>query len=241
VNLFIVGEQKCGTSSLHDYLQRVPTICTASQKELRRFNGDDYLRDDAAYEARFRTRRLGPNPQYLLDSTPDYCWDDRALDRLHRYNPDAKIIFLTREPKARFVSAYRFYRFTVDPNHGALRSSEAGRRMARFMAAEPDFTFERFTEIELGDAPVFDAIARCDYSETLTRILARFPTTQVWTTSLENLSSPENSAATLQALGEFLSLPMPEEGFPRRNSSRGASVSLDPAVAAVILERLSSP
>ena len=237
VNLFIVGEQKCGTSSLHDLLGSAEQIATASRKELHYFDGDEFVPDDARYEANFRIPRFAAAPRYLLDSTPDYCWDHNALRRLQHYNPDATIIMLTREPIARFVSAYRFYRHTVDRNHRALQHSEAGRRMRRFIEREPDFTFERFMEVELSAEPVFDAVSRCDYDSSLDRIGALFPSSRVFTTSLETLTSPAASRLTIGQLATFLDVDLPTTAFPQRNISKGATVELDPALAEILRRR----
>ena len=240
VNLFIVGEQKCGTSSLHDLLGSSDCILAAQRKELHYFDGDRFTPDDAAYEANFRVSRFGPAPRYLLDSTPDYCWDPPALQRLHRYNHDASIIMLTRDPVARFVSAYRFYRHTVNRRHQALQNSAAGRRMARFMETEPEFTFERFVDVELGAEPVFDAAARCDYAASLARIGALFPESQIFTTTLEMLSSPETSSDTIGLLGEFLGLNLPTAAFPRRNTSKGADIHIDATLEEALRRRFQS-
>ncbi len=105
--MVIIGAMKCATTTLHHHLGAHRSICTAAGKELDYFSRDElWDRGPEWYLAQF------PDPgdeQVLLDSSPNYTkrqhWPDTAA-RLAGANPDARLIYLVREPIARTRSAY---------------------------------------------------------------------------------------------------------------------------------------
>lgn len=42
----------------------------------------------------------------VFESTPDNVYEEVAPGRIYKYNPDAKLIFLVREPVSRAISEY---------------------------------------------------------------------------------------------------------------------------------------
>jgi len=103
----IIGAMKSATTTLHHYLAQHPRICTSPHKELDFFSHDDvWERGLDWYRSQFEPI-LGD--QLLLDSSPNYTkrhhWP-LAAARLYEVNPNAKLIYLIREPVARTVSAY---------------------------------------------------------------------------------------------------------------------------------------
>lgn len=99
-SFFIVGAPKCGTTALYEYLRFHPNIYMSPVKEPHFFAKDlgSYPRiktlDD--YEALFAAstpehRAVGEASVYYLRST-------EAIPNIRRYNPDAKIIAMFRNP-----------------------------------------------------------------------------------------------------------------------------------------------
>jgi hypothetical protein len=109
-SIFIVGAQKAGTTSLHEYLCHHPQIAGGLLKELHFFNKDPrYNRGIPYYENNFKNFRIFNRGVKFLDATPEYMTDEKFLDRLHQYRPDARLIVVLREPIARAYSAWNFY------------------------------------------------------------------------------------------------------------------------------------
>jgi hypothetical protein len=117
-NLFIIGAPKCGTTSLHRYLDQHPRISMSRVKEPKFFltdgmrphhrgPGDDracrgYVVDRTAYEALFE---YPPGPGgYSGESSPYYLWDPLAASRIHESVPDARLVAVLREPTLRAYS-----------------------------------------------------------------------------------------------------------------------------------------
>lgn len=116
INLFIVGEQKCGTSTLHELLiksSKGQIIGHENGKEVHFWNSPMQRsnREIKRYERGFWSFKDGENPVYALDSTPRYAWAKRGigLERIIKYNPEAKLIYITRNPVKRFISAYKMF------------------------------------------------------------------------------------------------------------------------------------
>jgi hypothetical protein len=124
-NLFVIGAPKCGTTSLHGYLDRHPRISMSAVKEPKYFltggtrphpvgPGDaravrSYVVERDAYEALFRYPEVpgagaAAGRSYAGESTPFYLWHPDALARIHELVPHAKLIAVLREPVVRAYS-----------------------------------------------------------------------------------------------------------------------------------------
>jgi len=102
-NLIIIGGLKCGTTSIHHYLGLHPEIQMTKPKELNFFveelNWDlglDWYR--ARFDDRFNVRG---------ESSPHYTNLPRftgVAERIERYCPDAKLLYMVRDPINRVLS-----------------------------------------------------------------------------------------------------------------------------------------
>ncbi|MDX1393367.1 MAG: sulfotransferase [Gemmatimonadota bacterium] len=100
---FVIGAAKCGTTSLHAYLHRHPEIGMSRVKEPRYFSRADLSARDlrtymALFDARFRVRgesSVGYSVAPHRDGVPG---------RIRATVPDARIVYLVRDPVERFVT-----------------------------------------------------------------------------------------------------------------------------------------
>ena len=137
-NLFIIGAPKCGTTSLHRYLDQHPHISMSAVKEPKFFltdgvrpqhrgPGDDradraYVTKRDAYEALFH---YPPGPgAYAGESTPYYLWHPDAASRIHAFVPEARLVAVLREPTLR---AYFQLGRSTSVSSGIARSSTSRR------------------------------------------------------------------------------------------------------------------
>lgn len=107
---FILGAQKCATTTLHDLLSQFPDICCTEPKEPQFFsqNFDKGLDWYAGHFAR-------PNAEILLDASTGYTMADFARlqsntanlapRRIFEFCPAAKFIYVVRDPMERTWSA----------------------------------------------------------------------------------------------------------------------------------------
>jgi len=107
-NLFIVGHPRTGTTALYQFLKQHPDVFTIEEKEPNYF-AQEYNKN------RFKDSKLldhftcsleeylflykdVEDEKYILDATPYYLFSKKAAERIHTFNPEAKIIMIFREP-----------------------------------------------------------------------------------------------------------------------------------------------
>jgi Sulfotransferase domain len=104
-NLVIIGAMKCGTSSLHYYLSLHPEIKMSKQKELDFFiEKYNWHRGLQWYESHFTGQA-----KIHGEASPNYTTYPRypgVAQRMYQTIPDAKLIYVVRNPIGRMVSQY---------------------------------------------------------------------------------------------------------------------------------------
>lgn len=125
-NLFIVGQPKSGTTALHQFLGQHPEIYMSSIKEPHFFCSDFHLESDRAYgKQRFFDFRSESSYLQLFnktngakivgESSTNYLYSHVAAEKIHNFNPDAKIIIILREPAKYLYSLHSHYvKFTEE-------------------------------------------------------------------------------------------------------------------------------
>jgi hypothetical protein len=175
----IIGAQKCGTSSLHNYLTQHPGVIPPLRKEVHYFDVN-FKQGDAWYRAHFG--RQG-EPGLNFDASPYYLFHPLAPERMHALLPRAKLIVLLRDPVRRAYSQYWHER-------------EKGREPLGFedaLKAEPERVVEAHRrlangEIEASREHQFHSyVARGRYAEQLERWLALYPRDQLLVLRFEDL------------------------------------------------------
>ena len=237
-NLFIIGEQKCGTTSLFQLLIRNPNILPASIKECHYFNTDKIIHDKNYHNYHGLYRQLAYKKyKYQLDASADYLTDENSAEYTYTYNPGAKIIIMLRNPVARFISAYNFYFSNIvkelDANYPVyFQFSEKGKARYDYLKKNPGLTIEQFLEDELtGKSPLL-GLSRGHYFEHIARWEKYFDKKNICVLNFENLISPIYAPAETGKLGRFLSLSL-DTNFPKENIS-----SLETIVPADIIVKL---
>lgn len=109
VGLFIAGAQKGGTTSLFTRLAQHPGLASPRVKEPHFFDQEsrDWARPDYAP---LHAHYPAPDDRLRFDATPVYSFWEPAMARIHRYNPEARIILLLRDPAERALSQWRMAR-----------------------------------------------------------------------------------------------------------------------------------
>jgi hypothetical protein len=99
----VIGAQKCGTSSLHNYLALHPDIeMPGAAKEL------DFFLDDTREESWYAAQWRGGTP-VRGEASPNYTnhpFHDGVPARAAALVPEAKLVYLVRDPIDRVVSHY---------------------------------------------------------------------------------------------------------------------------------------
>ena len=158
--LIIGGAPKAGTTSLYKWLTDHPQVCGSSLKETRFFLDVDYplpsiRRFDGTnlkeYDILFK--HCQDDGQLLrVEATPDYLYAKTAL-HVAELMPNAKIVFILRDPVERMVSWYKYAR-----QRGLIRKS---------MTFE-DYIMEQVRRKARLDTPIhLRALDQCRYEKYL--------------------------------------------------------------------------
>lgn len=144
----IIGAMKAGTSSLYHHLRTHPEIFMPAQKELNFFNRDWHL-GHRWYEAHFEE---ADPVQMVGEASPNYTkahfWPETA-ERLASLAPEARLIYLLREPVERMRSNYLHQLAAGKENRPierALREEEDLRTQDYIHTSRYGFQLERYMD-----------------------------------------------------------------------------------------------
>jgi hypothetical protein len=121
----IIGARKAGTTSLYNYLVEHPSVLPALMKEIHFFTSH-FEKGERWYRGNFPMRL----EQWLFEktqghriitgeATPNYYYDPQTPARLRAMCPNAKLVFILRNPVSRAFSDYNH-----DVRHGRFAPSE---------------------------------------------------------------------------------------------------------------------
>lgn len=177
-NMIIIGAAKSGTTSLHYYLERHPDVFMAERKELHFFSDPDCTSWMPLYLEQF------PVPAQVRGEATTLYSRAPAIpgvaERMAAIVPDARIIYLVREPVERALASYREERFHLN---------------------ERRTIDEAFADL---DDPYNPYVSASRYAEQLEDYLAHFPARQVLVIDSADLA--QRTVETLDRVQRFLGL-----------------------------------
>jgi hypothetical protein len=179
-DFIIIGAMKCGTTSLHYYLSLHPDISVSRRKELDFFVAEEnWAKGLAWYESQFPDKG-----KVRGEASPKYTFSPRHAgvpERMASVIPDAKLIYLVRDPLERIVSHY-------------VHLVEAGRE-------------ERTLDEALADRHDNPYLCRSLYYAQIERYLAVFDPLRILVVAQEDLLGERQS--TLDTIYRFLQVRTP--------------------------------
>lgn len=107
---YLIGAQKAGTTTLASLLDQHPSICLSNPKEPNFFShnfdkGLDWYRQ--CFKPAGDAILLDASPSYSLARIgPDGGASGQVAQRIHQHRPDARLIYLLRDPVERAYSGY---------------------------------------------------------------------------------------------------------------------------------------
>jgi hypothetical protein len=181
-NLFIIGAMKSGTTSLHNYLDMHPEVAMSEEKEPGYFVAELSLERGAdwyavLFESDSQYRYRGESSTHYT-KLPLYRG---VAERIFRFAPDARLIYVMRDPFERAVSHY--WHAVRDVHHGGEL-----RRMIKAVTEQPS-----------------DYLAFSDYAMQLEPYIKLFGRDAIFTLTFESLV--RDPQAELNRIFEWLGLP----------------------------------
>jgi hypothetical protein len=196
-NLIIIGAGKCGTTSLHRYLDLHPEISMSENKEPNFFGGPGWSWDRGLdwYESLFpEAARIRGESSHTYTIDPIVAG---VPERIRSTLPEVKLIYLVGDPVERIVSQYV----------GEYAKGAESRSLAA-LCASPNFAHSGY-------------MYRSRFHHQLTRYLECFPREAIHVLSKEDLArDPAGTiATTFRFLGVDDSFTSPDFGLVHNPSS----------------------
>ena len=164
-DFLIIGTQKAGTTSLHQYLSTHPAIyARETPKELHFFN-IYFERGLAWYLSQFPTR-LQKRGKLCFESTPDYLDSLVAPARIQQKLGSLKLIAILREPADRAYSAWKMWH-----NYASMPHKQDHRSFAEAIESDPTYSLESRLP---GSDRIYHYVSKGRYAEQLEPYLGQF-------------------------------------------------------------------
>ncbi len=224
MDFVIIGAQKSGTTALFDYLNMHPFCVGAIGKESLFFShhyqvkgnkighyffsGKNVMKEIAAHQTY-------PGKTLWFEATPANVYLEEVPQRIYLHNPDARLIFLVREPVSRAISEYNMACMCAQEKGFCVREDPEREYFA--CLKDPDkypftwFVEEEFRKIALHDSYLPSAfnypdfIRRGLYSEQLERYYTYFKPEQILI--IEDKQLKNKRLETLFNIERFLNIP----------------------------------
>jgi Sulfotransferase family len=163
-NLFIVGHPRSGTSSLHDYLNQHPDIFMTAIKEPNffaldfreasdRFHGKQLYFPYRSEERYMRLYRKWKHESIGGEASATNLCSKVSAREIHRFNPQAKIIMLFREPVDFLYSYHSATQFALGEHHKnfekaleAEKSRRRGQDLSKRVISPPWLFYSEFVK-----------------------------------------------------------------------------------------------
>jgi hypothetical protein len=193
---FVIGAAKCGTTSLHQYLDLHPEISMSSFKEPAFFSPDRLYRLQVTDRDEY-LRLFEPGSRQRGESSVSYSWwpiRKGPPEAISREVPGAKFVYLVRDPIERARS-----------QHVQLESSRNPYSLRYFRGKALDRVW---TDLD----PRWNAlVAGGLYMTQIRQYLEFFPKESILVVDSDDLR--DDRVATLNRICSFLDVgPMPEQG-----------------------------
>ncbi|MFH0945544.1 MAG: sulfotransferase domain-containing protein [Planctomycetota bacterium] len=226
-DFLILGGQRCGTTSLHRQLERLPGLSLAPSKEVHFFDlqyhlGIDWYRAHfplafcKRFEQRFLRRALVTG-----ESTPYYLFHPCAPERVRKVIPSARLIVLVRNPVDRAFSHYHHairWRLEDAPTFEEALAREEGRLEGEEARLLADGRYRSVSHCH------HSYLARGVYVRQLRAWRSCFKEEQILVLRSEDLFA--DPGPVLERIQEFLGVPVRKpRGFPHLNKARNPEMS----------------
>lgn len=240
-DFIIIGAQKCGTTSLYNYLVKHPNIHSAATKELHFFD-HKFNKGFWWYRAHFPTtleqyytEHIAKRDYVTGEASPSYIFHPLAPKRVAQFLPQVKLIVLLRNPVDRLYSQYRHK--VERGKHEKLPLAEAIAREEERIQGERE-KIATVKDYFSNSYQHFAYKARGRYAEQLEAWFSHFPREQFLILKSEDLYA--NPGEIYKQTLEFLNVPAFEpaslkKGYRQYNKSKETPSKMNPEIRKQLL------
>jgi len=190
IDFFVVGAQKCGTTTLHTWLEKSPEITLPRLKETHFFQDEEkYSRGAEWYFSQFRDFRT--TTKIVGEVDPQYLYFSECDARIAQFARAPKFIVALRDPVSR---ARSHYRMSYRKGYESLTFAEALNAESSRLSKRDEFSLTHYSYLDRGM-----------YAKQIERMKRAFPDSGFLILSFDDLfSSPQTANEGLQKICDFL-------------------------------------
>ena len=207
-SFFVIGAQKAGTTTLHDWLVRQPNICLPKLKETHFFSDPEQHRLGIGWYLR-QFPRCGNNA-IVGEVDPDYLFFRDTPVRIKERIIDPKFVVILRNPLDR---AYSHYQMSRRRGYEELRFREA-------LLQEQERLSDSGNNFELNH---HSYMARGRYSELILHYRSVFPSADFLFVKFDDLFGKDTGFETYSRICKFIGLKSPPSMTDMYRKSNPAS------------------
>ena len=216
-NFFIVGAPKCGTTALYEYLRPHPNIFMPKVKEPHFFAQDlgtyPFIKTLEDYTRLFADS--GPQHLSVGEASVYYLRSSTAIANIHRFNPDAKIIAMFRNPVEMVHSLHSQLLYVSEENVSDFEAAWRLQEQRRQGVGVPPASRGAFL-VQYAEVGQFGTQAR--------RLLSIFPPAQVKLILYDDFTASPRKV--YDEVIDFLGIPSDHRTeFPRINENKRARLA----------------
>lgn len=219
IDFMIIGVQKGGTTTVHDWLAQHPNIVMPPKDLLFFLDAGPQETTEEQFHLHF-PNKISPD-QIIGGSQVQHIFFHSAIERLHDYNPEMKLLAILRNPIDRAYSSYWYARLNIWESSSSFetaleREHERGRGSFREQA---ELTY----------------LSHGHYADQLETVYSRFNTDQVLVLLTEDLKQPDQA---LTRILSFAGLPPDPSPIDTSSDSNMAGVPRSRAIQRVLMMQI---
>ena len=189
LDFLVLGAQKSGTTSLHDWLIQQPEVSMPTIKETHFFSHADRASLGVDWYKKQFSKSKSITP-IIGEIDPEYMFVEVAASKIKELTDVNKFIFILRDPLER---AYSQYKMSVRRGYENLNFNDA-------LHAEEG----RLSSISEHAMNEYSYLARSMYSKQISRYKIFFPDAEFYFVKFDDLISPERGLATYHGICNFI-------------------------------------
>lgn len=194
-NLFLIGAPKCGTTTVHSWLDKHNNIFMASVKEPHHFDSPygDPLSEQKYYSL---FDRVPDDISLIGEASVWYLYSEVAVKKILGTSPDCKFIVCLRNP---VEAALSMHAQKVSTGHELITNFENAWQLRHVRKAG---SFEGTLGIDNGDAAHMSYLYACSFGSQLERLFSIVPRDRIFVIFIDDLKKDQER--TLISLSKFL-------------------------------------
>jgi hypothetical protein len=187
INVFIIGAQKAGTTSVYDWLGQHPEL--EAPEHIKDYH---FFSEKALFNKGIKhlEKQYKYHDKLKVHCAVNYLFFSKIVsERIYSYNPEAKIIVCLREPVSRAISAYKYFIRTLRENNDfseSLRLEKEGRLKEPYRKANNAY------------------LSHGNYADQINDYIQYYPDSKIHYIVFEELIDSDKQANVMSDLCEFL-------------------------------------